>query len=87
MGVTSDNVVSKFGVTREKMDRMALISNQKAHQAQTQGLYNEEIVPISFKGKVINKDDSIKVDSTIEGLGKLRSVFSENGGTTAGNSS
>lgn len=96
MGITSDNVVRKFNVSREKMDQMAAESHQKALYAQENGLFDEEIVPIETqivnkegeKQKiVVTKDDGIRKGTTMQTLGKLRPAFGKNGGTTAGNSS
>ena len=95
MGVTSDNVVKKYGVTREQMDTFAANSHAKAAAAQEKGNFNEEIVPIKTQvmenGKardvVVSKDDGIRKETTVAGLGKLRPAFNPNGGTTAGNSS
>jgi acetyl-CoA acyltransferase 1 len=95
MGITSDNVVKQFGVTRAKMDQFAASSHAKAAAAQETGKFNEEIVPIkttvkengALKEVVITKDDGIRKETTAESLGKLRPAFNKNGGTTAGNSS
>jgi acetyl-CoA acyltransferase 1 len=95
MGITSDNVVSKYGITREKMDTMAVNSHAKASAAQAKGNFNEEIVPIKTQvienGKakdiVVSQDDGIRKETTLATLGKLKPAFNPNGGTTAGNSS
>lgn len=95
MGVTSDNVAKEFGVTREKMDTMAVNSHAKAFAAQEKGKFNEEIVPIKTtvteNGKakeiVVTKDDGIRKETTLATLAKLKPAFNPNGGTTAGNSS
>ncbi|CAG9320709.1 unnamed protein product [Blepharisma stoltei] len=96
MGITSDNVVSRFGITRQKMDQMAVDSHAKAAKAQETGLFDEEIVPIKtvVKGEngeqktiTVTKDDGIRKGTTLQILGKLRPAFNPNGGTTAGNSS
>jgi acetyl-CoA acyltransferase 1 len=83
MGVTSDNVVAKYGLQREQLDQFAVESHQKAARAQAAGKFREEIVPV---GKV-DRDDGIRPQTNMAVLQKLKPVFSENGKTTAGNSS
>lgn len=95
MGITSDNVVSKYGITRQKMDEFAASSHAKAYAAQQSGKFDEEIVPIKTtiteNGKtrdiVVSKDDGIRKETTAATLGKLRPAFKPTGGTTAGNAS
>lgn len=96
MGQTSENVAEKFGISREKQDKMAVESHRKAFEAQKKGLYDEEIVPVQTiqkdaEGKIkevtISKDDGIRPETTFEGLQKLKPAFKKDGTTTAGNSS
>ncbi|EPZ32623.1 thiolase [Rozella allomycis CSF55] len=96
MGITSENVASTFGVSREKQDRFAELSHKRAARAQQLGLFNEEIIPVTVKVQdkngsektmTVSKDDGIRADTTFESLSKLRAAFKENGTTTAGNSS
>ncbi|XP_076584919.1 3-ketoacyl-CoA thiolase, peroxisomal isoform X1 [Chaetodon auriga] len=96
MGITSENVAERFGVSREKQDAFALSSQQKAARAQSSGLFQQEIVPISTKfvdsdGKeqqvTVTKDDGIRAGTTLAGLSKLKPAFKNDGSTTAGNSS
>ncbi|KAM4606751.1 3-ketoacyl-CoA thiolase, peroxisomal [Polymixia lowei] len=96
MGITSENVAERFGVSREKQDTFAVSSHQKASRAQKTGLYDQEIVPVTTKfvdeeGKervvTVNKDDGIRPGTTLAGLTKLRPAFKPDGSTTAGNSS
>lgn len=96
MGQTSENVAEKFGINRETQDKFAVESHRKAAKAQEEGLFKDEIVPIKAKvkdkdGKVtevlVNKDDGIRKETTVEGLKKLRPAFKKDGTTTAGNSS
>ncbi|XP_038590372.1 3-ketoacyl-CoA thiolase, peroxisomal [Micropterus salmoides] len=96
MGITSENVAERFGVSREKQDAFALSSQQKAARAQSLGLFDQEIVPVTTKlvddeGKehevTVSKDDGIRAGTTLEGLCKLRPAFKPDGSTTAGNSS
>ncbi len=92
MGVTAENVASQFGVTREDQDALALESHRRAIQAQDEGRFNEQIVPVVIKtrkGDVEFKvDEHPRRDITAENLSKLRAVFvKENGTVTAGNAS
>lgn len=93
MGITSENVAERFGVSREKQDAFALSSQQKAARAQSSGLFDQEIVPVTTKlvddeGKehevTVSKDDGIRAGTTLEGLRKLRPAFKPDGSTTAG---
>nr|CAG8462681.1 5204_t:CDS:2 [Entrophospora candida] len=97
MGATSENVAEEFGVTRAKQDQFAVLSHQKAAAAQKSGLFKEEIIPVRTKWIdpktgdekeiVVDKDDGIRKNTTLEGLAKLKPVFKENGTTTAGTAS
>ncbi|KAK5898923.1 hypothetical protein CesoFtcFv8_008456 [Champsocephalus esox] len=96
MGVTSENVAEKFGVSREKQDAFALSSQQKAARAQSSGVFEQEIVPVSTRiidedgterELTVAKDDGIRAGTTLSGLSKLRAAFKPDGSTTAGNSS
>ncbi|XP_040891369.1 3-ketoacyl-CoA thiolase, peroxisomal [Toxotes jaculatrix] len=96
MGITSENVAERFGVSREKQDAFALSSQQKAARAQSMGLFDQEIVPVTARlvddeGKerqvTVRKDDGIRPGTTLAGLSKLRPAFKPDGSTTAGNSS
>ncbi|XP_049899752.1 3-ketoacyl-CoA thiolase, peroxisomal [Epinephelus moara] len=96
MGITSENVAEKFGVSREKQDAFALSSQQKAARAQSTGVFDQEIVPVTTRfvdneGKerevTVTKDDGIRAGTTLAGLKKLRPAFKPDGSTTAGNSS
>ena len=87
MGVTSENVAEQFGIGREKQDQFALLSHKKAATAQEKGLFKEEIIKVSHGEVVIDADDGIRRDVSIEGLSKLKTVFKEDGTTTAGNAS
>ncbi|KAI9205149.1 Thiolase, N-terminal domain-containing protein [Polychytrium aggregatum] len=87
MGITSENVAEQFKVTRVEQDAFALRSHTLAANAQKQGLFNDEIVPVTLPdGTVVTKDDGIRA-TTAETLAKLRPAFKPNGSSTAGNSS
>jgi acetyl-CoA C-acetyltransferase len=91
MGITAENICSRFNVLREEMDQFALESQQRARQAIEAGRFREEIVPVEVatrKGTVIfDTDQQPRPDTTIEALAKLRPAFQPDGRVTAGNSS
>ena len=93
MGITAENLVEKYGFTRQQLDEFAAQSQQKAYQAQQSGAFNEEITPIEITNKktkqilTIDKDESIRPETTVESLSSLRPAFKADGIVTAGNSS
>ncbi|MDP4687813.1 MAG: 3-oxoadipyl-CoA thiolase [Salibacteraceae bacterium] len=93
MGETAENLVAKFGVSREDQDKFALWSQQKASAAQASGRLAEEIVAVEIPRRkqdalIFDQDEFIKPGSTMEGLAKLRGAFKKEGGSvTAGNAS
>jgi acetyl-CoA C-acetyltransferase len=92
MGMTAENLVEKYGLTRAEMDEFAVQSHRKAAQAQANGWFDDEITPVVIpaKGKtpevVFAKDESIRADASVEAMGKLAASFKEGGSVTAGNS-
>ena len=100
MGLTAEAVANQFKVSREDQDAFAFASHQKALKALKENRFAEQIVPITVEqiyvdgnGKrasntyTVSQDEGPRADSTLEGLGKLRPVFANNGSVTAGNSS
>lgn len=92
MGETAENVAEKYQVSREDQDALALLSQQRTGKAMEQGVFQEQIVPITIpqrKGDptLFNKDEHPRPDATAEQLAKLKPVFREDGSVTAGNSS
>jgi len=91
MGVSSELVADKYGVTREDMDRFALASYEKALRAQEAGCFREEILPVEVprrKGAPVRFDrDEVPRATTLEALAGLRPAFRREGRTTAGNAS
>lgn len=91
MGITAENINEKWGNTREEQDEFALRSQRRASAAQAAGLFKEEIVPITIKGKkgdiIFDHDEFIKTDVSAEGLAKLKGAFKKEGSVTAGNAS
>jgi acetyl-CoA acyltransferase len=90
MGITSETVASRYGVSRADQDAFGVASNAKAVAAIKAGRFKDEIIPITtmLDGKevVFDTDDGPR-ESTVEGLGKLRPAFKVDGASTAGNSS
>lgn len=84
MGVTSENVSKKYGLTRRELDTFAAMSHSKAARARQLGLFKDEIIPVGD----VKEDDGIRPGTTVQSLSKLKPVFDPtNGSTTAGNSS
>ena len=91
MGITSENVAEKFGVTREDQDEVAARSQARAIEAIKRGAFKEEIVPVTIKTKkgekVFDTDEFPREGTTMEVLAKLRPAFKKGGTVTAGNAS
>lgn len=101
MGQTAEIVARRYNVSREEQDVYALQSQQRTAQAQADGLFNDEIVPMAVKYKVedkntgevhvlegvVDRDDCNRPDTTLASLQGLKPVFAEDGSVTAGNSS
>jgi acetyl-CoA acyltransferase 1 len=94
MGITSENVTSDFGISRQKQDEFSAKSFQKAAAAQKAGKFRAEIVPLNAKIVdpktqqekviVVDADNGIRDGVTAESLGKLKPAFSKTGSTHAG---
>ncbi len=99
MGLTAENVASKYGITREQSDLFSFNSHQKAMAAIAAGKFNSDIVPVEveevyFEGgkkksrkTLVSQDEGPRADTTLEGLAKLKPAFKLGGQVTAGNSS
>ena len=92
MGMTAENIVNKFGISREEQDRFAARSQQKTEKAQADGVFDEEIVPVSIpqrKGDpiIFDRDEYPKPGVTEEKIAKLRPAFTREGTVTAANAS
>ena len=100
MGLTAEAVAKEYKVSREEQDAFALSSHQKALQAIQQGHFKNGILPITVeevyldqKGKkqkrsfVVDTDEGVRADTSLDGLGKLKPAFAVNGTVTAGNAS
>ena len=92
MGETAENLVDIHHISREDQDKFALWSQQKATHAQQSGRLSQEIVPLSIPQKkgealIIDKDEFIKPNTSLDGLAKLKPSFRKDGTVTAGNAS
>ena len=92
MGITAENIVEKYSITRDEQDAFAAASQQKAVAAQKAGYFDGQIVPVTIpqrKGDplVVDKDECPRDGVTGDSLGKLRPAFKKDGSVTAGNAS
>jgi acetyl-CoA C-acetyltransferase len=89
MGNEAEIIAEKFAITRDEQDRFALQSHQHAAAATASGRFKDEIVPIQVQQKknvqVVDADESIRTDTSLEALGRLQPVFQQGGTVTAGN--
>ena len=100
MGLTAEEVSKQFNISREEQDQFSYESHMKAAAAWKEGKFKAEVVPITVKEVyvddnmkkqtrefIVDKDEGIRADTTVEGLSKLKPVFAAGGTVTAGNSS
>jgi acetyl-CoA C-acetyltransferase len=91
MGTTAENVATQGQITREDQDRFAVLSQNRAEEAQKAGKFDAEITPITIKGRkgdtVVDKDEYIRHGATYESVAGLRPAFSKDGTVTAANAS
>ncbi len=91
MAQTAEKCASKYSISREAQDCYALRSQKRADEALKAGRFAEEIVPVDIKTRkgthVVDRDDHMRPDTTMEGLAKLPAAFSKEGTVTAGNAS
>lgn len=92
MGITAENLVEQYGISREEQDTFAVNSQQKAVCAQQNGEFDSEIVPVSIpqrKGEpiLVTKDEGVRENVSVEKLSRLRPAFKKDGTVTAGNAS
>jgi len=92
MGITAENIVKKYGFTREAQDQFSAASQQKTEAAQKAGKFDDEIIPVEIpqrKGDpvIFSKDEFPRAGTTAESLGKLKPAFDKAGSVTAGNAS
>ena len=91
MGITAENLVAKWGITREEQDALAVESHRRAAAAIAEGRFKSQIVPIvkqTKKGEVVfDTDEHVKASTTLETLAKMKPAFKKDGSVTAGNAS
>jgi acetyl-CoA C-acetyltransferase len=91
MGETSETLATEYAISREEQDRYALVSNQRAARAWSEGRFANEVEPVAVgEGKRavrVERDEHFRADATLEEMAKLRPVFRKDGTITAGNAS
>jgi len=91
MGITAENIAEQWDISREEQDAQAVESHRRAANAQEQGYFKEQIMPLELtvrrKTVIFDTDEHVRADATIEGMAKLRTVFKKDGSVTAGNAS
>ncbi|KAF2819074.1 thiolase [Ophiobolus disseminans] len=98
MGTTSENVASRYGISRADQDAFAAESHRRAAHARSSGLFDAEIVPVTtrwiepenpedVKSVTVTQDDGIRPNTTVEKLAQMKPAFAKDGASTAGNSS
>lgn len=97
MGITSENVAERYGVSRQDQDQAAVESHRRAAAATAAGKFKDEIIPVETKivdpktgdekPVTVSVDDGIRPTASLSDLAKLKPVFKKSGSTTAGNSS
>src|SRR5271169_1036896 len=90
MGVTAENVATDFGVSRADQDALAAESHRRAAAAQAAGYFSEQILPIEIPGKrgkttIVDTDEHVRAEVSLEDMAKLRPAFAKDGTVTAGN--
>jgi acetyl-CoA C-acetyltransferase len=91
MGITAENLVERYSISRADQDAFAAESQRRAQEAIREGRFKEEIVPVAVPGKkgesLVDQDEYPRAGTTAETLGKLKPAFKKDGSVTAGNSS
>jgi acetyl-CoA C-acetyltransferase len=91
MGQTAENIANRWQITREDQDKFAVTSQNRAEAAQKAGKFDDEIVPVTIKGRkgdtIVDKDEFIRHGATIESVQGLKPVFNKEGSVTAANAS
>jgi len=90
MGLTAENIVEKYGISREEQDQLAALSHSRAFAAVNDGTFAQEIVPVVIKSRrgdtIVDKDER-PMETSMEKMAKLRPAFKKDGSVTAGNAS
>ena len=91
MGITAENISSRYQISRDMQDEFAFISQQRANKAIEGGVFKDQILPIEIKTRkgidIFENDEHLKPNTTIESLSGLRTAFKKDGVVTAGNAS
>lgn len=92
MGITAENIVEEFGLTREQQDELAVSSQNKAEKALLSGRFHDEIIPVRIKQRkgddvVVDTDEYPRAGTTLEGLSKMKPAFKKDGTVTAASAS
>lgn len=91
MGLTAENIATRYNISRQEQDEMGLLSHQRARAAITQGLFSQEIVPVVIPQKrgeaLVFDTDERPMDTSMEKMAKLQPAFKKDGTVTAGNAS
>ncbi len=87
MAITGERVAEKYGITRREADEFSLSSNRRAFAATYEGMFRDEIVPVKAGGGLIDRDECVRAETSLEKLARLQPVFKKDGILTAGNCS
>jgi acetyl-CoA C-acetyltransferase len=90
MGLTAENIAERYGISRQEQDELGVLSHQRARRAIVDGLFAEEIVPVTIKsrkGDTVFDTDERPMDTNMEKMANLRPAFKKDGTVTAGNAS
>lgn len=86
-GIGAELLARKWDLTRNDVDALAVLSHQRAAAAAEAGRFDREILPLTVDGETIDRDQGVRPDTSLEGLGGLKTVFDPHGLVTAGNAS
>ena len=90
MGMTAENIAQLYGIDRQEQDELGVLSHNRAMAAIKDGMFAEEIVPVTIKsrkGEIVFDTDERPMETSLEKMGKLRPAFKKDGTVTAGNAS
>ena len=91
MGITAENVASRYGISRDQQDELAAASHQRAAAAIAAGFFKDQIVPVEVKTRkgvvLFDTDEHVRPDTTVDALSKMKPAFKKDGSVTAGNAS
>lgn len=91
MGITAENLAEKYKISRMEQDEFSAHSQQKAAKAHAEGRFEDEIIPVTIKTRkddiIVNQDESIRPDTSIDTLSAIKPAFKKDGSVTAGNAS